>query len=296
MASEMNDDTFAKKMPVYTPGSRRDWIDDTVNPGDAIQDIEIDADIFYDFFLSIPNIKSIKRFKDYEHEWLAKLEVLATAIPDGSKWVETPKPGHPSRMVQSDALSYALAGKRREVELTAEQLDQIPKEDLINVSRNSWIIVGPRVFKPAVVEGDKKAQDLKEAVKRFDFGNSGGEDAVHILEECAASYKKYTVAEAMANVLETQKKFKLFCDNFDKHMPTYMPKRSVEVTKGSGEFITIPGMNVPVLLFMPSFFPVTSSSFSNKAQCTQSRPLTLRCGDQIPFRKRRGCSKHSRRR
>jgi hypothetical protein len=252
MASEMPEEMPPPpKMVLYRPGSKRDWIDDTVNPQDAMQEIEVEADIFYDFFLSIPLIKSVKRFKDTENEWLAKLEVLATAIPDGLRWVEMGKPGDPSdrNRIYNKDLADALAGidrRTKEKEFTPEEWDKFGKENPIDLTGNSWIRAGNRFFKPAAVEGEKKAQDLKDEVARLDFGNNSGQIAVQILEACAADYKRATTADSIITVLETQKKCKLYCGQFDKKMPTIRPVRKL------GE-VTVPGTNVPVLaVFLPS--------------------------------------------
>ena len=282
-------DPNIQKVAVYNVGSKRDWVDDMVTPEDAMVDIEVDADIFYDYFLTIPQIKSNRRHKDGKQEWFDTLEVIATAIPDGLKWVETEKPDKGWNEIQNEGLAreLALAGMKKEVEIKKKIWDSFQEANLINLSSDSYIIAGPRYFKPAVMEGEKKSKDLKE-----DVGNRGGSKAVKEIETCAAHYKRHCEAESTVTLLETHKKFQLFCGQFHEGMPKYIPRRmatAMSMGKPTGEKVIVPGTNVGCCLaiFLAIIFPVTISSLSNipdiLEQHTQTCPLTLRCGDQIPF-------------
>ncbi len=274
-------------------GSRRNWIDDVVDPEDAYQHLEVDADNFYDYFLSIPLIKSVRRFKDQKQEWYEKLEVIAAGIPDGLKWVETKKPSEGTG-IQNEALAKALTtGMKTEVEITKKDWDSFQEADLIHLSSHSYIKAGPgmRYFKPAVADHYQKSQDLKN-----DIANIGGQEAVKEIVACAVHYKRYSDADSLVKVLEMQKNFRCFCGQFDEVMPKYIPKRKVESsnpTEATTHQEFWPGTNVPVVL--ASFFPVTISSLSNNPDNLgkKTHPLTLGCGDQIPFRKRNTCSKNS---
>jgi hypothetical protein len=232
---------------------------DVVDPGDAYQHLEVDADIFYDFFLSIPLMKSIRRFKDQKQEWYDKLEVIGAAIPDGLKWVQTEKPSEGTE-IRNEGLAKALTGMKTEVEITKKDWDSFQEADLIHLSSDSYIKAGPgmRYFKPAVMEGEKKSQDLKN-----DIGNSGGQEAVKDIVSCAVHYTRYSDADSLVTVLETQKNSRLYCGQFDKVMPKYIPKRKVESsnpTEATTQQEFWPGRNVPFVL--ASFFPVTISSLS----------------------------------
>jgi hypothetical protein len=224
----------------FAPGSRRNWMDDVVDPGDAIQDLEVDSDIFYDYFLSIPQVKTIRRFKDRKQDWYDKLAIIAAAMPDGLKWVEIEKPSPDmGTEIQHESLSKILEhprfwnAKTREVDLPPRIWDSFQSANLIDLSGDSTYIKAPsgRYFKPAAMDGEKQAKDLKDDVK-----DRGGQDAVKMIVTCAAHFKRYTAAERTVTVLETQKKYKLYCATFDKDMPQYIPKRKKDNEVETKEF------------------------------------------------------------
>ena len=57
-------------------GSKKGWVDVMVDPPDAIKEVEVDADVFFDFLLSIPQIESRRRYKDCTQEWRTTLEEI----------------------------------------------------------------------------------------------------------------------------------------------------------------------------------------------------------------------------
>ncbi len=247
-------------------------MDEVVDPGDAIQDLDVDADIFYDYFLSIPQVKTVRRFKDRKQDWYDKLAVIAAAMPDGLKWVEIEKPSDDKGSeIQIVALSKVLEEcynpKTKEAELSKKKWDSFQVGNLIDLSGDSTYIKtqSGRYFKPAVMDGEKQSQDLKVEVK-----DRGGQDAVKMMVTCAAHYKRYTEADRAVTVLETQKKYQLYCSTFDKEVPRYIPKRpkkkkdskdkdAEDYKEAHGDDMEITKtkfwQGTLVALFLPSLFP-----------------------------------------
>lgn len=240
-------------------------MDEVVDPGDAIQDVDVDADIFYDYFLSIPQVKTIRRFKDRKQDWYDKLSVIAAAMPDGLKWVETDKPAaDKGTEILHQKLSDELEKpkfwnpKTREVELPQKVWDSFQVHNLIDLSGDSTVIkaTSGRYFKPVVMDGQKQAQELKDDVK-----NRGGQDAMKMMVTCAAHYKRYTDADKAVTLLETQKKYLMHCATFDTDVPRYIPKRKKDSEVKSKESKESPqywpGKKVSLFL-LPSLTSLTT--------------------------------------
>jgi len=57
-------------------GSKKGWVDVMVDPPDAIKEVEVDADVFFDFFLSISQVDSRRRYKECKREWRTTLQEI----------------------------------------------------------------------------------------------------------------------------------------------------------------------------------------------------------------------------
>ena len=51
----------------------KDWVEDWLDPDDDLQEVEVEPDVFYDYFLSIPTLKCQRVFKQYKTQFLAKI-------------------------------------------------------------------------------------------------------------------------------------------------------------------------------------------------------------------------------
>ncbi len=50
------------------------WIEQWLDPGDVLKEVEVDQDVFYDYFLSIPTVKCQRNFKEYKARFLAQIK------------------------------------------------------------------------------------------------------------------------------------------------------------------------------------------------------------------------------
>ena len=50
------------------------WLEQWLDPDDALTEVEVDKDVFYDYFLSIPTVKSQRYFKEYKARFLARIK------------------------------------------------------------------------------------------------------------------------------------------------------------------------------------------------------------------------------
>jgi hypothetical protein len=61
------------------------WVEHWLDPDDDLKEVEVDPDVFYDYFLSIPSLKCQRHFKEYKSQFLAKIkdgtpQEFATAV------------------------------------------------------------------------------------------------------------------------------------------------------------------------------------------------------------------------
>ena len=52
----------------------KDWVEHWLDPDDDLKEVEVDPDVFYDYFLSIPTVKCQRHFKEYKTQFLAKIK------------------------------------------------------------------------------------------------------------------------------------------------------------------------------------------------------------------------------
>lgn len=53
---------------------KKKWVEQWLDPNDELKEVEVDPDVFYDYFLSIPTVKSQRYFKEYKTLFLAKIK------------------------------------------------------------------------------------------------------------------------------------------------------------------------------------------------------------------------------
>jgi hypothetical protein len=52
----------------------KEWVEHWLDPDDVLKEVEVDPDVFYDYFLSIPVVKNQRHFKEYKSQFLAKIK------------------------------------------------------------------------------------------------------------------------------------------------------------------------------------------------------------------------------
>jgi hypothetical protein len=52
----------------------KQWVEHWLDPDDVLKEFEVDPDVFYDYFLSIPTVKCQRHFKEYKSQFLAKIK------------------------------------------------------------------------------------------------------------------------------------------------------------------------------------------------------------------------------
>ena len=72
-------------------GSKKGWVDVMVDPPDAIKEVEVDADVFFDFFLSIPQVESRRRYKECKQEWRTTLEEIEDELDKNEQMQDVSK-------------------------------------------------------------------------------------------------------------------------------------------------------------------------------------------------------------
>jgi hypothetical protein len=53
---------------------KKKWVEQWLDPNDELKEVEVDPDVFYDYFLSIPTVKCQRHFKEYKTQFLAKIQ------------------------------------------------------------------------------------------------------------------------------------------------------------------------------------------------------------------------------
>jgi len=72
-------------------GSKKGWVDVMVDPPDAIKEVEVDADVFFDFFLSIPQVESRRRYKECKQEWRKTLKSIEDELDKNEQMQDVSK-------------------------------------------------------------------------------------------------------------------------------------------------------------------------------------------------------------
>jgi hypothetical protein len=145
----------------------KDWVEHWLDPDDDLKEVEVDPDVFYDYFLSIPTVKCQRHFKEYKTQFLAKIqngtaEEFAKEVgrPDDlglqakfQGWIDTHKEWKKENLNWSEAKASKnaekekmLARKVRELEasLTSsirDHFDQVRNASYLFVSEHSVTLV-----------------------------------------------------------------------------------------------------------------------------------------------------------
>ena len=126
----------------------KDWVEDWLDPDDELKEVEVDPDVFYDYFLSIPTVKCQRLFKQYKTQFLAK-------IKDGK--------------AEEIAQDLGIPNNQEAIKDLKEMKDEY---DQWKVEKGKWVEAKKkRPFNSGETDEEKK---LKKAVRDREKGLTGG--------------------------------------------------------------------------------------------------------------------------